>query len=73
MNGSSRLRAAGEEPVDQHSDVFERETGCEEAAQRFLERVRAPYFAAGGLQPSERCACLSVRFSGFLSTTSERP
>src|ERR1035437_1026515 len=44
---------AGQEPVDQHGDVVDREAGLEDPADGFLERVGAPDLAAGGLEPGE--------------------
>ena len=40
---------AAEEAIDEDRDVLERQAGLKDRADGFLERVGAPYFAAGGL------------------------
>ena len=66
-NGSSRLRARRMSSRSIRSvDVLEREAGLEDAADGFLERVGAPDFAAGGLQPGERGGLLFAEVLGSL-------
>jgi len=47
---------------------LEREAGLEDRPERFLERVGAPYLAAGGAQASERAVLLVVEAVGALSS-----
>jgi hypothetical protein len=57
---------AGEEPVDQYLDVVDAEPGLEDPADGFLERVRAPDLAAGGLQARERGGLFVGELVGLL-------
>ena len=58
---------AGQQPLDQHLDVLEREADLEDAADGLFERVGAPDLAAGGLIRARVAVCWSVSFSGRLS------
>jgi hypothetical protein len=65
-----RSEAAAErladEPVDQDRDVLERETGFEDRLERLLERVGAPYLAAGSAELAKRAVLLVVEMIGLL-------